>query len=524
MDFKKLDERYHETRQYKDRWLALYKDLYYYVIPDRDAFNVKFNYRDDGKPTTLQVWDNTAVLAAYQRANDLHGLLLPKDRRWGAWSFDKQFFPQDFIEHSKDLMDEINANIFSYLNQSNLARTVASSNLDLSGGTSAMWVESIDDNEPLVFRSVPAVSLYIEYSNDDVVNTGWYQTKIRGGRIRELFPSYNGKKLESLIYQPNELYTVVYGQIKDQFGRFYKYAVMEEDPFTPLWEFESDYPQLIITRDRVRPGESDGRGIGMDLLPTIRDLNRMVEYRSKVQAFKAYPPIFVDTGSYFNPYSVRQWAGSIIPRNPQGRQNPVELMKAPDNVEVHEVIKDLRDQVMKGFMVDPLGEIDSPVKSATEISIREKRAQRTSSIDISRLINEQPKQIYEVATKILAERRLLSKDRRVKNLNLKKMKFDFESPLFDIQKQDDLNHLGLNMQMKQQFMGQGTAMMSLNLFEVNRFLTERTNLPAKLFKDDDEFKQALEQVAAQAQQTGMQPTPSTSALKIQAPERPEVTI
>ena len=98
MDFYKLKCRYDETRQYKDRWLGLYKDLYFYVIPDRDAFNVKWNYRDDGKPTTVQVWDNTAVLAAYQRSNDLHGLLLPKDRIWGKLVLDPHLFSAEEIE------------------------------------------------------------------------------------------------------------------------------------------------------------------------------------------------------------------------------------------------------------------------------------------------------------------------------------------------------------------------------------------------------------------------------------------
>ena len=163
-DLKKLYRRFWEARQYKDRWLALYKDLYFYVIPDRDAFNVKFNYRDDGKPVTQQIWDNTAMLAAYQRANDLHGLLLPKDRVWGKLVLDPHLYEQELISNAQIIMDEINDRIFFYLNESNLSRVVSSSNLDLVGGTGAIWVESISDEIPLYYRSIPAVALYIEYS------------------------------------------------------------------------------------------------------------------------------------------------------------------------------------------------------------------------------------------------------------------------------------------------------------------------------------------------------------------------
>ena len=87
-NFHKLNARFQEARYYKDRWLALYKNLYFYVIPDRDAFNIKFNYTDTGKPVTQMIWDNTAMIAAYQRANDLHGLLMPKDRVWGKYVLD----------------------------------------------------------------------------------------------------------------------------------------------------------------------------------------------------------------------------------------------------------------------------------------------------------------------------------------------------------------------------------------------------------------------------------------------------
>ena len=55
---------------------------------------------------------------------------------------------------------------------------VASSNLDLVGGTAALWIESIDDVTPLYFRSIPAITLVVEYSTDDVLNTCWYQCKI----------------------------------------------------------------------------------------------------------------------------------------------------------------------------------------------------------------------------------------------------------------------------------------------------------------------------------------------------------
>ncbi len=523
--FEQLYSRFTEARNFKDRWLALYKELYFYVIPDRDAFNIKFNYRDDGKPTTQMIWDNTAMLAAYNRANDLHGLLLPKDRVWGKMVLDPHLFPKTVIEAAKEVMDEINDRIFFYLNESNLSRVVGSSNLDLVGGTAGIWVESIDDNTPLYFRSIPAVALYIEYSTDDMVNTCWFASKKTGSQVLKDFPNYHGKMYQNLVDNPFDTYTVNYGQIKYTDDSFYLYAVLDDDPFTPLWEADRSYPQILVYRDRVRPGEAEGRGVGTDMLPTIRDLNRIVEYSRKSLQYKAYPPMFYDAGTYFNPYAIRQWAGAMIARQPGGR-NPLEALQMPESPETLQHIMHLQDAIQKGFQVDPLGEIQSPVRSATEISIRENRAQRTSATDISRLINEQPKQIYAVAAKILNERGLLTKERKqIPGFSTKKLRFAFQSPLYDLQNQQDLNHLVTNMQIKQQFFGQGAAMMSSNLFEMNNFLTEKLNLPRKLFASDAELGKALTAMGqAQNAQQQAQPQPTTAASQVTLPQNPGVTI
>lgn len=523
MNLADLYARYEESKRYKDRWLALYQELYTYVIPDRDAFNIKFNTRDDGKPTSLMMWDNTALLSAYQRANDLHGLLLPQDRVWGKLSLDPHLSKPEHISELQPVVDEVNDRLFFYLNQSNLARMVASSNLDLVGGTAALWVESIDDVTPLYFRSIPAIALIVEYSTDDVLNTCWYQCRMSGRKLAEDFPKYKNKR--KLLEQPNELFTVIYGQIKLKENHFYLYSILEDDPFTPLWEIEREYNQIIIYRDRVRPGECEGRGIGIDLLPTIRDLNRIIEYSRKNLAYKANPPIFYDVDKYFNPHMVRQWAGALIARNPSGR-NPLEALQLPEYPEVLEHIKDLRQIVRDGFQVDPIGEVNTPVKSATEVSIRENRAQRTSATDISRLINELPKQVFTISAKILAKRRLLTQDRSIPHINTHLFRFDFQSPLYDLQKQDDLSHFTMMAQILQQFGGEGAVLTATKMEEVLPFLADKLNLPSKLMKSKEEFANFLQYMAQQIQQSQMPtpqlPSPSTSASPIAIPSPSQI--
>jgi hypothetical protein len=242
-------------------------------------------------------------------------------------------------------------------------------------------------------------------------------------------------------------------------------------------------------------------------------------------AFKANPPMFYDAGSYFNPFSVRQWAGAMIARSPGGR-NPLEALTMPEHPDVLQHIMHLQGVIEKGFQVDPLGEINSPVRSATEVSVRENRAQRTSATDISRLINEQPKQIFEIAAKILNERGLLLKKRQsIPGFSTKRLRFHFQSPLYDIQNQSDLNHLITNLQIKQQFFGQGAPLMSTDMVEANNFLTDKLNLPRKLFATDAQLRQTISAAAAQQQQLALTGAkPSTTAGQVKFPEDQGVTI
>lgn len=527
MSMEMLFNRYNETKQYKDRWLALFQDLYTYVLPDRDALNVKFNYIDTGKPTTNQIWDSTALIASYQRANDLHGLLLPEGRDWARFDFDKHKFEQGFIDNNQNVIDEINSNIMFYLKASNMNRCVSASNLDLNGGTGVLWMESHSDDVPLYFRSVPAVCTYIEYTTDDVAETGWYQAKMSGLSIMRSFPDYKSRLYNAIREAPYDNFTVIYGQIRMSEGRYYIYAVMQDDPFYPLFEKEMSYLQMIFYRDRVRPGEAEGRGIALDLLPAIRDLNRLVMYDRQSQAYKAFPPMMVNTDSFINMNSIKQWAGAWIPRNPNEQKNPVEFLQMPEHNSTMERILDLRDQINKAFMVEPLGEITDSVKSATEVSIRENRAQRTASTDISRLVNELPRQIYENSAKMLAERRLLTKNGRVMGINTKKLAFSFETPLNDSQKKDDVANLVQANQILQQFFGEETLLAAADIPSQIEMLRKNFNLKQALYKSKPDLMQTLTAMAkqqAQEQQASQQPQASTSAIPVAQPQSTSVQI
>ncbi|WP_010597629.1 hypothetical protein [Rickettsiella massiliensis] len=137
-----------------------------------------------------------------------------------------------------------------------------------------------------------------------------------------------------------------------------------------------------------------------------------------------------------------------------------------------------------------------------------------------------PKQIFTISAQILAKRRLLSQDRSVSKLNTHLLRFDFQSPLYDLQKQDDLSHFTMMAQILQQFGGEGAVLTATKMEEVLPFLADKLNLPSKLMKSKEEFASFLQHMAQQIQQlqtpTPQLPIPATSASPISIPPPSQV--
>ena len=78
-------------------------------------------------------------------------------------------------------------------------------------------------------------------------------------------------------------------------------------------------------------------------------------------------------------------------------------------------------------------------------------------------------------------------------------------------------------QTKQQFFGQSAPIVTMNLFETNRYIMEKLNLPSKLSATDDQMKKTLAE-GAQQQQAATGAQPSTTAGQVSFPQDRGVTI
>lgn len=509
MNLEELDYRFNiaETKALSNNFAL--EALYTYVIPDRKGYGAIFNGSD---LSSLRFFgnclDSTAVIAAGRRAEDLQGVMTPAGRKWGKIGLNPiKINKSKGLPTNKELaedasfqagIDAVNEMMHIYLNRSNLAKAVAAANLDFIAGTGAIWVESKSDDEPLIFKSIPLNDLVLEYSMDDMVDTCWFTRCMSARRLLELYPNYP----DTYIFKDkiNDDLKVIFGQVKyfdkkSNRYKYYIYSVLKDNPTKILWDVTRNYKQLIIFRDRILPGNVFGFGIGMALLPDIWRLNHSLAMYHENITLMLRPPTFVDNDLAYNPAVCGGLAGKMIPRMP-GSNHPLEIM--PINlspIPLHD-IETAKARLERNFEVNLLGDVGGKVPTATEVAVRQEIAQRRSNTDIARLVNEQPKQIYEVSFEILNERGFFRKILPKRFLS----KIDvFVNPLEDLQKKADVAIVQGTMQFNTQIGGPSFNGGIFNMRRAGMFIAMNNGVPANLLNTDKEAEDYFKALQQQQQ-------------------------
>lgn len=529
IDFKRLGKSFNDARARKLNWYSQYNLIYQLVIPNRTAFNVFYNYYNAARFENQNIYDTTAMTSAYLRANELQGLLFPQDRMWGSLDFNQSKVTEAQTFQGKSYLDQVNQTIFDYLSASNLSQQGSEMLLDLVGGMGVMKIESVDDDEPIRFTAIPAYCTFVSQNNTTEVNEVWILDQMPAITVLELYPKYKGKHLERLMKNPTDLINVFTGQTKLG-DEWYCYTFIDDHcEENIIWEDTYYFKLINVIRDHVHPGEVEGRGVAMDMIWVIRSLNLIMRDNDQGLTMRVRPPIFVDQTQPFNPNSFRGGlAGAFIPT--RGGNAPMQALQIAPCQDLQMQIMDKRSMIQKAFQVDPLGSIqDTPDKTATEVSIRQNNAQKTMTTDMGRLIHDGPAAFYHTALQILVKRGIISL--KVGELkNSRHLLFQFKSPLFDLQKAQNLQNFATIATMLQQYFGEGAVLGALDEAEVREYLIENGNVPHKLFKSPEAIQKLMKTMGQMATNTaanqggqpgqaqpGGLPAPTTEALPLQSP-------
>lgn len=485
-DIEQLEKRYKKAHELHMQFLSILQKAVQICSPMSDGLNILQSLEEgkSGEDTSIDVFNAIPQTANMQRAKKLHSILCPTNKKWGT-AYSKHEGVEVYDEQATDF-------IFNQITNSNIHEALDPFFLDYNMGCAALFVESKTKHDhPIVFKALSGVTLMPEYSDNPSEKNCWWRRAINWHELNDLNPSiankYNDKEKRFFVtcgfvrYEENYLYIECLGE------NFEEILTYEIRPFN----------QLILVNDTVRPGEVRGRGVILQILSDINRLNEITKSWLKSTDYNAAP---AQLASDDLPYTkLEEIKGGIIPNglSLDGRPAIQPLIWQTDNQNTYAAIKDLENKIQQYFNVMPLGQPDdTPVKTATEVSIRKADSERELISVVAKNASQLTVQLLEVVYNISVATKALKADRN------QKMVFKFDSPEIDMQNADDLDAMLKASEIVNQIAGQGAYQTSIDPEKVTSEVNDKLKIPKEIMKSPEQMVaqyQAMQQMMGQQQ-------------------------
>lgn len=504
-DFDRVQQmiaRFNSAKSRADRWNSLLQRCYQYAIPDRNLYNTQ----SEGATKNSQVYDTTAVDATISLTSKLQATLTPPFAKWARLEAGTDV-PEEFKDDFDKQLEAATDLIFKYIHRSNFDMVANESYFDLAIGTAAMSCsESEDDDNPLVFSSVPLEQLAPEEGPNGTIETVWrYHRQILVDNILRLWPQ--GKLpsvLNDLQHDKNtssHTTNIIEGSVYNPKTKLYEYVVIHPGSQEFIYQREDEVSPWIVYRWSRVGTEVYGRGPVIFALPSILSLNKMMEFELKSAAMAVSPPYMAYSDGLMNPYSVTLQPGAVIPVN-RGQAGvwPIQPLPTNPNYQFGQLLAaEMRQQINNLFFTQPLGEIEGSPRTAYEMQLRQQALAEKIGPAFGRLQVEYLPKVIDRVVYILKKRGLFP-DLKVDG-NVISVKY--VSPLALAQTQSDVAAFQQFYGILQSVVGPEMAIHGINETKLPMWLAGKTGAALELVKTEQQLE-ALKDILRQQQEAQQQ--------------------
>jgi len=443
---------------YRQNWENLYSSAYEQFMPQRSK-NFKDSMTDgqnnDGADT---VFDSAPLDSLNKFVSKLQTSLVPAQKNWLRLKVGTSL--KDQADKLQPVLDDITAVFFSAIRNSNFDVEAAESFYDLAVGTACLMMQEGDVLTPFKFKTVPLSELYLEK-----VGNGQYNTVFRKHKIIPMYAQkvWSDAKVDSdmLTHDKEEDFIEAVMQEKG----IWKYYVVYQKEKKIIVDRTLRYNPFIVFRWSVMPGEVYGRGPVLFALPDAKSLNKTKELILKNASLAVSGAWTMEDDGAINPENVKIAPGAIIPVTSNGgssRSATLQPLLTGANFNVGDmVISDLRQSIYNIMFANPLGPVDEPVKTATEIEYRQKQYADEIGAPFGRLESEFIRPVIQTGLMILDS--LGKIDIKDFRLNEEQIAVDYASPLSITQNTEDVNKLIKFMEVLNGVFGPQVAAMIMNI-------------------------------------------------------------
>lgn len=510
-DEKAFLARFNKAKGLRDEWQGILTDTYDLFLPNRGAFS---SNRANNK--SVKVFDDTGAQALQMFVNQLKNKLLPTQQRWcklvpsgraKVGVMNGEIDPQDEKEFQITL-DKVTDIMFNYIWSSNFDLAVLESLQDMSVSTGAIMCQDTGDaSRPLNYVAVPCDQLVIEESPSGKIQNVWREWSIKAEEIPSLWKDYTeDEELQRIIQdKPTQKVKIIEGTVYNYTTEVYDYLVFC-DKARCKFIYESKYhvSPWIIYRWGKGSNETWGRGVAMNNLALMSQLNRLVHDLNKNNSMAINPPAIINSGAFTNPMKIRIAPNERIITKPDIAGNngmPVNYLSNGCNFNLGIGMRsELQQQIREAFYLDFFGGVNDPVRSATEISIRNQQMLEQQTGAFSRLKQEL------IDPLIIRTYYVLKRNGLVPDIGFEHgvMEVMATSPLAQVQDMQDVQAVQQFFATMMGFGEQGMALAAatLKVGDLGSYYAKKFGVPAELLLDERERNKMMQQ--AQQAMTQMQ--------------------
>lgn len=501
--------RYKNARNTSDLWIALLETAYHYTVPNRNLFYWTTQFQ--GAQKNAKVYDCTGIIGVNKFVSKMQNAFTPPQMTWAPLTAGADI-PEEDKERVERSLQDITDVLFSYIRRSNFDDAVNEVYYDAAISVGALICSEgpLDDDENLFhFYSVPASRLAIEqsYSGKIESNYRWFDEFL----IRDIEQFWPEAKLtpymqDMMKNDPNAVVkNLVEGIIYHHGERLpYQYVLMVDNVFLISKDVESS-PWITFRINKVNT-EIFGRGPVLSALPAILTLNELMRLELVSANMNVSKPIMAYSDGVFNPNTFVMQPNSIITVSPTSNgQFPLQPFPDTANPNFMQVTaNDLRMQINALLYADPLGPVEAPTKTATEIGIRQRNLAEEIGPQFTRIQAEFLGPLIKRLIYILKKRGKIPPI----EVDGREIEIRYKSPLTVSQGEKDVETFIRWFQVMQGTLGPEQAILYLNPLEMPLWSAQKMGVDMKVLNSKEQMADLLaqqsEQMQEQEQAMGMQ--------------------
>ena len=485
----------------RSNWERHWQEVADYMLPRKAEITKQ---RAAGDKRNISIFDATPIHALELLAASLHGMLTSSANRWFSLRF-KETELNDSDE-AKEWLEDATQRMYDVIAKSNFQQEIFECYHDLIAfGTACLMIEE-DDEDTLNFSARHIKEIYIQENKKGYVDTIYRKFKMPAQAVLDKFGMENVSKevLNSAKKNPFDDLTIIH-VVRPRLEFDPKKKDKKNMPFQSIYYEESTGHIIMIGGFKENPyviprylkasTEIYGRSPGMNALPDVKVLNKMVENSLKAAAKQIDPPLLIPDDGMLAP--IRMAPGSINYYR-AGSRDRIEPLNINANTSITlNSENQRREAILKMFHVDQLVITENRNMTATEVLQRQEEKMRILGPVLGRLQSELLSPMIIRIFNIMLRNNLFQIAPAI--LRSQELNIEYVSPIALAQKSSELQSIMRGLEL---FGSMAQAMPVMDYIDENGLIKQLINilgLPAKMIKSDAEVQQIREERAQQQQ-------------------------